>query len=170
MPKYLTTTIVPKWWWATGSKSCENKKACLYFRNYVSLCTPLDAAMHFYNIKVSKLTVLKCMCIKKWVQRVVKSCLWVTRFLKRNTLGKNGYIISDDKYISDNVTFFVTFFAYFRSDFNDCTLIICKGSSINHVVKFFGIFDPPSWSLLLNKAYVIKWSFGQLSTRFMNDP
>ena len=28
----------------------------------------------------------------------------------------------------------------------------------------FGYFDPgspsPSWSLLLNKAYVIKWSFG----------
>ena len=37
------------------------------------------------------------------------------------------------------------------------------GSSINHVVTFLGIFDPPppSWSLLLNKAYVIKWSFGQ---------
>ena len=32
------------------------------------------------------------------------------------------------------------------------------------VVKFLGIFDPPPsplrWSLLLNKAYVIKWSFG----------
>ena len=36
-----------------------------------------------------------------------------------------------------------------------------QGSSINHVVKILGIFDPPSWSLLLNKAYVIKWSFGQ---------
>ena len=37
-----------------------------------------------------------------------------------------------------------------------------KGSSINHVVKILGIFDPPppSWPLLLNKAYVIKWSFG----------
>ena len=37
-----------------------------------------------------------------------------------------------------------------------------KGSFINHVVKFLRIFDPlpPSWSLLLNKAYVIKWSFG----------
>ena len=45
----------------------------------------------------------------------------------------------------------------------------------------FGYCDPPppSWSLLLNKAYVIKWSFGlppspplppQLSTWFMNDP
>ena len=41
----------------------------------------------------------------------------------------------------------------------------------------FEYFDPPppSWSLLLNKAYVIKWSFGyppphQLSTWFMNDP
>ena len=53
-----------------------------------------------------------------------------------------------------------------------------KGSFINHVVKFLGIFDPlpPSWSLLLNKAYVIKWSFGQpplppqMSTWFMNDP
>ena len=34
------------------------------------------------------------------------------------------------------------------------------GSSINHVVKILGIFDPPPplWSLLLNKAYVIKWS------------
>ena len=35
-----------------------------------------------------------------------------------------------------------------------------RGSSINHVVTFLGIFDPPSWSLLLNKTYVIKWSFG----------
>ena len=37
-----------------------------------------------------------------------------------------------------------------------------KRSSINHVVKILVIFDPlpPSWSLLLNKAYVIKWSFG----------
>ena len=37
------------------------------------------------------------------------------------------------------------------------------GSSINHVVTFLGIFDspPPSWSLLLYKSYVIKWSFGQ---------
>ena len=28
--------------------------------------------------------------------------------------------------------------------------------------QIFGIFvpPPPSWSLLLNKAYVIKWSFG----------
>ena len=43
----------------------------------------------------------------------------------------------------------------------------------------FGYFWPPlppSWSLLLNKAYVIKWSFGQppvppqLSTWFMNVP
>ena len=52
------------------------------------------------------------------------------------------------------------------------------GSSINHVDTFLGIFDPlpPSWSLLLNKAYVIKWTFGQpplppqLSTWFMNVP
>ena len=49
------------------------------------------------------------------------------------------------------------------------------GSSINHVVKFLDILTPlpPLWSLLLNKAYVIKWSFGlppQLSTWFMNDP
>ena len=53
------------------------------------------------------------------------------------------------------------------------------GPSINHVVKFLGIFDPPppSWPLLQNKAYVLKWSFGyppppplQLSTWFMNDP
>ena len=31
------------------------------------------------------------------------------------------------------------------------------------MVKFLGIFDPipTPWSLLLNKAYVIKWSFGQ---------
>ena len=44
------------------------------------------------------------------------------------------------------------------TDFDLSTL----GSSINHVVTFLGIFDPPppSWSLLLNKAYVIKWSFG----------
>ena len=39
-----------------------------------------------------------------------------------------------------------------------------KGSSINHVVKFLGIFDippfPSSWLILLNKAYVMKWSFG----------
>ena len=36
------------------------------------------------------------------------------------------------------------------------------GTSINYVVKILGIFDPPppSWSLLLIKAYVIKWSFG----------
>ena len=37
---------------------------------------------------------------------------------------------------------------------------IHKGLSINHVVKILVFFDPPSWSLLLNKAYVIKWSFG----------
>ena len=45
--------------------------------------------------------------------------------------------------------------------------------------QIFGHFDPPppSWSLLLNKAYVIKWSFGQpplpppqLSTWFMDAP
>ena len=38
-----------------------------------------------------------------------------------------------------------------------------RGSSINHLVNFLGIFDPrsPSWSLLLNKTYVIKWSFGK---------
>ena len=37
-----------------------------------------------------------------------------------------------------------------------------RGSFINPVVKILGIFDPPppSWSLLLNKAHVIKWSFG----------
>ena len=29
------------------------------------------------------------------------------------------------------------------------------GTSINHVVKIFD--PPPSWSLLLNKAYAIKW-------------
>ena len=39
---------------------------------------------------------------------------------------------------------------------------ITLGASINHVVKILGIFDPfpPSWSLLLNKAYVLKWLFG----------
>ena len=39
---------------------------------------------------------------------------------------------------------------------------ISMGSSINHVAKFYGIFGPllPSWSLLLDKAYVIKWSNG----------
>ena len=42
------------------------------------------------------------------------------------------------------------------------TTILNKVSFINHVVKILGIFDPlpPSWSLLLNKAYVIKWSSG----------
>ena len=38
-----------------------------------------------------------------------------------------------------------------------------KGSFINHVARILGIFDPPfptSWSLLLNKTYVIKLSFG----------
>ena len=53
-----------------------------------------------------------------------------------------------------------------------------KKSSINHVVNNLGIFDPPptpSWSLLLNKAYVLKWSFEYpppplLSTWLMNDP
>ena len=40
-----------------------------------------------------------------------------------------------------------------------CIMCICKynwGSFINHV----DIFDspPPSWSLLLKKAYVIKWT------------
>ena len=36
------------------------------------------------------------------------------------------------------------------------------GSSIYHVVKFLGILTPllPSWSLIRNNAYVIKWSFG----------
>ena len=48
------------------------------------------------------------------------------------------------------------------------------GSSINHVVKFLGIFAP-SRSLLLNKAFVIKWSLGQspspqLSMWFMDAP
>ena len=37
--------------------------------------------------------------------------------------------------------------------------IFARESSINHVVKLLRIF-PPSWSLLLYKAYVIKWSFG----------
>ena len=34
------------------------------------------------------------------------------------------------------------------------------GSSINHVVKFWVFFTilPPSWPLLLNRAYIIKWS------------
>ena len=37
-----------------------------------------------------------------------------------------------------------------------------QGPSINHVVKILGTFDPlPPWSLLLIKAYDIKWSFGQ---------
>ena len=33
-----------------------------------------------------------------------------------------------------------------------------RGSFIKHVVKILGIFDllPPSWSLLLNNAYVLK--------------
>ena len=37
----------------------------------------------------------------------------------------------------------------------------CKESPVNHVVKILGIFDPlpPPWSILLNNAYVIKWSF-----------
>ena len=37
------------------------------------------------------------------------------------------------------------------------------GLFINHVVKFLRIFDspPPSWPILLNKAYVIKLSFGK---------
>ena len=54
---------------------------------------------------------------------------------------------------------------------------IIQGSSINHMVKILGIFDPPpsTWSLLLNNVYVMKWSFGytsppQLFTWFMNDP
>ena len=40
-------------------------------------------------------------------------------------------------------------------------IISFKGTFINHVVNFLGIFDPfpPSWSLLLNKAYVLKWPF-----------
>ena len=60
-------------------------------------------------------------------------------------------------------------------------IIIPRGSSKNHVVKFLGISSPshipPSWSswlLLQNKAYVIKWltppPLPQLSTRFMYDP
>ena len=51
--------------------------------------------------------------------------------------------------------------------------ILCYGQTLSpslgfihkprYVVNILGIFDPPppSWSLLLNKAYVIKWSFGQ---------
>ena len=52
-----------------------------------------------------------------------------------------------------------------------------KVPSINHVNIFFGFLTPPStsWTLLQNKDYVVKWSFGkppppQLSTLFMNDP
>ena len=39
-----------------------------------------------------------------------------------------------------------------------------KGSSINHVDRFLNIFDPPppSWTILLNKAYVVIWTFGKL--------
>ena len=41
------------------------------------------------------------------------------------------------------------------------------GSCINHVVKIFGIYciyeTPLFWSLLQNKAYVIKWSFVKIS-------
>ena len=37
-----------------------------------------------------------------------------------------------------------------------------KGSFIKHVVKIFGIFDPPPLppAFVVTKAYVIKWSFG----------
>ena len=50
-------------------------------------------------------------------------------------------------------------------------------SSINHVYSFFfWIFDSlsPSWTVLLNKAYELIWTFGNppppaLSTRFIND-
>ena len=37
-----------------------------------------------------------------------------------------------------------------------------KGASINHVDSFLEIFDPPppSWTILLNKAYVVTWTFG----------
>ena len=55
-----------------------------------------------------------------------------------------------------------------------------KGSFINHVIKFLGIFDPPPpfvVSFTINEAYVIEWSFfqplpapPQLSTWFMYDP
>ena len=55
---------------------------------------------------------------------------------------------------------------------------LVQGPSINHVDRFLGIFDPfpLSWSLLLNKIYVVKWSFGKtpapppLSTCFMDAP
>ena len=51
-------------------------------------------------------------------------------------------------------------------------------SFINHVDRFLDIFDPPPplWTILLNKAYVVTWTFGKLplppamSTWFMNDP
>ena len=37
-----------------------------------------------------------------------------------------------------------------------------KGASINHVDSFLEMFDPPppSWAILLNKAYVVTWTFG----------
>ena len=37
-----------------------------------------------------------------------------------------------------------------------CDQIVNKGSSINHVVKILGIFDP-SWLLLPNKSYLLIW-------------
>ena len=37
-----------------------------------------------------------------------------------------------------------------------------QGACTNHVDRILGYFDPPPpmWTLLLNKAYVMKWSFG----------
>ena len=51
------------------------------------------------------------------------------------------------------------------------------GSYINHVDRFLEILDlPPSpllWTMLLNRTYVVIWTFGKppaMSTWFMNDP
>ena len=43
------------------------------------------------------------------------------------------------------------------------TCVPLLGSSINHVDRFLNIFDPlpPSWIILLNKAYVVIWTFGK---------
>ena len=39
-----------------------------------------------------------------------------------------------------------------------------RGSFIDHVDRFLNIFDPPPplWTILLNKAYVVTWTFGKL--------
>ena len=88
----------------------------------------------------------------------------VTLFMEMNAKNSICYVLSQSRHwdcfhIGDEWSrelFITKWHSYHFPSFCEKT---SERSSINHVVNFLSIFyPPPSWSLLLNKAYVIKWS------------